>query len=137
MPEEEDPYIEEHAEGNFLHFHQKYCMASGIHIMIHDLVWKNMKEEFPVVMISESIKALPPVAHDDELEMEFRNREQSEPRWGTNILAEPVEAPEQIGIEDIKPDGKEIKAARQLLILKGQKAMAYDKRYTKLHQEVL
>ena len=51
-------------------------------------------------------------------------------------LVELVETPEKVGSEDMETDEKELTAARQLLILKAQKALAYYKRYANMYQEV-
>ena len=46
-------------------------MTIGSQTTIHDLVWKTMSERFQVVKIKQRIKDVPPVTHDDELEMEY------------------------------------------------------------------
>ena len=65
--EEEDPYKIQHVEGEFPYFQQGYYMTTLM--MIQDLEWKTMNEQFPGAKISEKIKALQPSGHDEELEM--------------------------------------------------------------------
>ena len=67
-----------------------------------------MNEQFPTAKIKEKIKALPPSAHDADLEMELRHNMSGKPRRVTTTLITPITPMEYIVSTGTEIDQHEI-----------------------------